>query len=396
MGTWVAWLCTDSNSPPSKFFLISLFHYPIQLTDSFSCSTSVFQQVIIAIIHAGIIYFLPMFAFTRIYDRGNGEIAWVDTPIQMDGESGGLYVLGTAIYVCLIFSMHWKVMWHTYSWTWVTALFMLGFSFPLFILFFIVYSNWMDFAPQFFGVSLQVFNNATLWLSALLVLTCIAILEYVKERIRTQFFPTAIDIAMELDRGFSMAKKQGILDGESLKSDAVTHETASDARRSSLLSPSDLRSNETGHTRIWSNLEDADQMSTHPLSSPSNHVFTGKHMSSEKRRQSHLEQAMNIEDARKTNLGLSLGRHRDTSYAFDHPSRELGMAGFDSADWSTMTNNGNGNRISRGRADSARASSNSRTKTFGGTPPLSSSNLKRSRSVESRQVSLSSGISKEV
>ena len=356
-----------------------------------------YQQVIMAIIHAGFIYYIPMFAFTRIYNRENGETAWVDTPIQSDGETGGLYVLGTAIYVCLIFAMHWKVMWHTYSWTWVTALFMMGFSFPLLILFFVVYSNWLDFSPAFFGVSLQVFNNATLWLSALLVLTCIAIIEYVKERIRTQFFPTAIDIAMELDRGFSTAKKQqSMLDGQASEGVTGSPGQYSSARRSTLLSTS-ARSHQT-HTRIWSNLENADLIlaETPPPSQPEK----PEQMSTEKRRQSHLAQAMNIEETRKTYLGLSTGRRlRESSYAFDHPTRELGRAEFDSGDWSTMMDS-QGRRPSRGRADSAHARSTSRSSMsrpgMRGKPPLSSSNLRRSRSVESKHASLSGGMSKEV
>jgi magnesium-transporting ATPase (P-type) len=357
------------------------------------------EWVIMAIIHAGFIYYIPMFAFTRIYSRGNGETAWVDAPVQSDGETGGLYVLGTAIYVCLIFAMHWKVMWHTYSWTWVTALFMIGFSFPLFILFFVVYSNWLEFSPQFFGVSLQVFNNATLWLSAFLVLTCVAIIEYVKERIRMKFFPTAIDIAMELDRGFSTAKKRlTMLDYQTSEVDAGTPAQNSTAGgKTSLLVSSSSRSHQA-HSRIWSNLVDADLILAEPPS-PS-HSKRPKRMSTEKRRQSHLEQAMSIEETRKTDLGLSIGRRlRESSYAFDHPTRELGRAAFESGNWSTMMD-GQGRRRSRGRADSAHARSDSRNSIsrsgFNGKPPLSSSNLRRSRSVESKQVRLSDGMSKDI
>ena len=84
------------------------------------------------------IYFIPMFAFTRIYYSDSNQFEWVETSTEPSGKNGGIFVLGTSIYVCLICAMHWKVMWHTYSWTWVPALFMLGFSFPLFILFFSV------------------------------------------------------------------------------------------------------------------------------------------------------------------------------------------------------------------------------------------------------------------
>lgn len=175
-----------------------------------------FSWVVMAVIHSIFIYFIPLFTFTRLWHpddwprphcnhttfQCNNELQWVDIATDKDGEANGMYVLGTATYACLIAAMHWKVTWHTYSWTWINVLYMLGFSIPLLATFMIVYSNWLNFAPQFYGVAAHVFFSYDLWLAMLLVLTCIAIVEYVKERLRLQFFPTATDIAMQLDRGY--------------------------------------------------------------------------------------------------------------------------------------------------------------------------------------------------
>ena len=186
-------------------------------------SRKMFSWVTMACIHAVFIYFIPLFTFTRIWnpewERPNRTLIhdgifprvvaeWSDLSTQPDGKTSGVYVLGTVTYTCLIAAMHWKVMWHTYSWTWMTGLFMLGISIPLLVLFMSVYSNWINFSPQFYGVAYHVYFNSDLWLTVLLVITCIAIVEYVKERLRLQFFPTATDIAMQLDRGFTAQQEK--------------------------------------------------------------------------------------------------------------------------------------------------------------------------------------------
>lgn len=350
-----------------------------------------------AVIHSAFIYFIPMLAFNRLYHSDSNQLEWVEVSTESSGKNGGIYVLGTSIYVCLICAMHWKVMWHTYSWTWVTALFMLGLSFPLFILFFAVYSNWLVYFTQFYGVSLHVFKNATLWLSILLVLTCIAIIEYVKERIRTQFFPTAIDIAMELDRGFSFVKKE-VSQTDSSISTETDHNTSSEAPRKNKLLDSSAPSDTP---QILSNLrQKEDLLVDNPTASLSSRKETGdmKNMKrkSERKRQSHIEDAMNIEDSQKTYLGLSTGRlYPESSYAFDHPSRELGRATFDSGDWASVQRRLRA--FSRDRSGSSYETSgtgNDLRELGSNLGPMSSSNIRRIRSLDSKQVSLTGGMSK--
>merc|ERR1711871_1580768 len=170
------------------------------------------EWVIMAVVHALFIYFIPLFTFSKHYDLHyqNNIISnlteydhiWTEYSIFHNGKSAGIYFLGTATYACLIFAMQWKVLWHTYSWTWVTALFMVGFSLPLFFGFMFIYADWPALSTNFYGVALQVYGNLEIWLCVLLVTMSIGIVEYVKEWCRMQRCPTAIDIAMELDRGF--------------------------------------------------------------------------------------------------------------------------------------------------------------------------------------------------
>jgi hypothetical protein len=142
--------------------------------------------VVMAVGYSVLIYFIPLFTFTRIWKPEwehapnrtmTGNILprvvaeWSDLSTTPDGKTSGVYVLGTVTYTCLIIAMHWKVLWHTNSWTWMTCLFMLGFSVPLLVLFMSVNSKWIAYSPDFNGVAYHVYFNRDLWLAVLLVIT---------------------------------------------------------------------------------------------------------------------------------------------------------------------------------------------------------------------------------
>merc|ERR1719272_2891821 len=70
-------------------------------------SRKMISWVIMACIHSVFIYFIPLFTFTRIWNpEWNGVnstlVEWIDYSTNPDGTEGGLYVLGTATYTCLI------------------------------------------------------------------------------------------------------------------------------------------------------------------------------------------------------------------------------------------------------------------------------------------------------
>ena len=192
---------------------------------------------------------------------------------------------------------------------------------------------------------------------------------------------------MELDRGFSTVKKQGMLNSVNHRPTYSSRTKGSENEVSSKISRSQGPSvHKKDRPRIWANLEQKDDpLLSEPTSFPlKSDLHPGNKKLIQRRRQSHIDSALDtIEDTRKSHLGLSTGRRNtESSYAFDHPTRELGRGTFDSSGISATKYN-----HVRGRSGSAHArTSDLNEKLSYGKSQYSKSDLRRSHSLGNRNA----------
>ncbi|GMI06729.1 hypothetical protein TrLO_g8035 [Triparma laevis f. longispina] len=125
-------------------------------------------------------------------------------------SSDGMYIFGTTCYSALILSMMYRAGSATFTWNAVVVFFWIGSIILYAGIFLPIYSNWYSYAPQFYGVTAQMSEDATFWLILLLVPTCVIMLDLSKKLWRSMFVPTIIDHAIEVDRGITHDVKEMI------------------------------------------------------------------------------------------------------------------------------------------------------------------------------------------
>jgi hypothetical protein len=227
-------------------------------------------------------------------------------------------------------------------------------------------------SAQFYGVAYELYLKADLWLAVLLVLTCMSIVEYVKERLRLQFFPTATDIAMQLDRGFtaqqnrhqavnmddvetpnlgpssynddnddnlSPGNSQGRVSPISLDDvDRNGHlqDETKQGEGGAMRVPLTRSTSDLGHNyrRNSSGMYSSDQTdyrgNTSPVTTSYDHSLRVQSETEDSRRTMIATSTYGIDTESLDALGISQGRSRmASSFAFDAPSREIGRAIFD-------------------------------------------------------------------
>lgn len=123
-------------------------------------------------------------------------------------SSDGMYIFGTTCYSCLILGMMYRAGSATFTWNAVVVFFWFGSIILYAGIFLPIYSNWYDYAPQFYGVAAQMAEDAVFWLIMLLVPTCVIVLDLQKKLWRSIFVPTVIDHAVEVDRGITHDVKE--------------------------------------------------------------------------------------------------------------------------------------------------------------------------------------------
>ncbi len=127
----------------------------------------------------------------------------VSTPKQVlspHGTSDDLYVLGTLTYSAMLLAMLYKAGTNTHTWTAVSWFFFLG-SLLLYLLFLFAYGALLSYAGGFYHAPYQMLGQPSFWLLMLLVPTVSVVLDYAFIYVRLAFFPTPVDVAMEVDRG---------------------------------------------------------------------------------------------------------------------------------------------------------------------------------------------------
>jgi hypothetical protein len=123
-------------------------------------------------------------------------------------SADGLYIFGTTCYSCLLLAMMYRAASSTYSWNFISFFFWFGSLILYGGIFLPIYSNWYDYAPQFYGVAAMMASNPTFWLIMFIVPTSVLLLDLAKKLFRSMKFASPIDHAMEIDRGITWNVKE--------------------------------------------------------------------------------------------------------------------------------------------------------------------------------------------
>ena len=144
----------------------------------------------------------------------------------------------------------------------------------------------------------------------------IGIVEYVKEWCRMQRCPTAIDIAMELDRGFQKFHTESHMAPEDYGSDVSVENPAAN------IEARQVRLNRVLNRQPVTT--DASGSSNPSVSAGSTESASLSHKEPHVRADMVEEALSTIARGRRTSLGLLGPRDRHTSFAFNFPSYEVG------------------------------------------------------------------------
>jgi phospholipid-transporting ATPase len=148
------------------------------------------QYIVNACAHGLIIFLVCWMSFFVSTDMGNNN--------GLDS----LFVFGTCIYTIMIVVLNLKVAQETYSWTWVNvAAYVIG-SFAFYGSFLAIYTTWLNVSPDFFGITQQIVASSLFWGCFFVTSFSCILFDISFEYIRLQFFPTAMDVTMEIDRGY--------------------------------------------------------------------------------------------------------------------------------------------------------------------------------------------------
>ena len=122
--------------------------------------------------------------------------------------SPGLDMAGFIQFHVLLWAMQLEVCLLTNSWTYLQFL-MLAISMLGCYLFDYVYSLLSSVSPTMYGVAMRTYAAPSYWFVIVLVLGAILFVELSFNTIKRAYFPTPMDIAVELDKGFGKRAAQG-------------------------------------------------------------------------------------------------------------------------------------------------------------------------------------------
>eukprot|EP00469_Lotharella_globosa_P019054 CAMPEP_0167813604 /NCGR_PEP_ID=MMETSP0112_2-20121227/1949_1 /TAXON_ID=91324 /ORGANISM="Lotharella globosa, Strain CCCM811" /LENGTH=1523 /DNA_ID=CAMNT_0007712711 /DNA_START=269 /DNA_END=4840 /DNA_ORIENTATION=+ len=154
----------------------------------------IIQYILLAIVHSVIVVFWPYFSYFGLD--------------QVD--LGGLYVFGTLVFSCLVFTVQYRVMLITVTWTSITAI-VLSVSFFLYFLFLLVYGVWYSLSWNFYWVPYKMMGSAIFWVVLFGVPATALYFDFVLHWVSREFFPTVMDFAVEADYMMTKAKKSSVM-----------------------------------------------------------------------------------------------------------------------------------------------------------------------------------------
>mmetsp|Transcript_2276 Transcript_2276/g.3364 ORF Transcript_2276/g.3364 Transcript_2276/m.3364 type:complete len:1627 (-) Transcript_2276:287-5167(-) len=145
-------------------------------------SRIIIQYILLAIVHSLIVVFWPYFSYFGLDQT----------------DLGGLYVFGTLVFSCLVFTVQYRVMLITVTWTSITAI-VLAISFLGYFLFLVIYGVWYDLSWNFYWVPYQMMGSAIFWVVLFGVPATALYFDFVLHWVSREFFPTVMDFAVEAD-----------------------------------------------------------------------------------------------------------------------------------------------------------------------------------------------------
>jgi magnesium-transporting ATPase (P-type) len=129
----------------------------------------------------------------------------INAPRQVvsgQGDADDLYLLGLLAYTGMLLATLYKTASNTYTWTWVNGFFFVG-SLLLYLIYLFVYGAMPVFAGGFYGTPYIMFTRAFFWLVAVVLVPAISVVvDYTFIYLRLALFPSPVDIAVEVDRGY--------------------------------------------------------------------------------------------------------------------------------------------------------------------------------------------------
>jgi hypothetical protein len=151
------------------------------------------RWLVVALAEAFIVFFIPYSVY-----RPNG--VWGDS-----GEVDGKLVFGNTVYTSLVVAMIGRVLFMHHTWTSINWFF-LGWSVFLYVLFLSVYSNWLAFSPVWYQVAAVEMSRPVYWLSIVLVVTAVLVLELTLAYFNYGFFLHSLtkpeQVLREIERGY--------------------------------------------------------------------------------------------------------------------------------------------------------------------------------------------------
>jgi phospholipid-transporting ATPase len=171
--------------------------------------------VLWAVLHSAIIFWCSYGSFAN----GNSTEMPLSVGLTDAVSSPGLDLAGFMQFNVLLWAMQLEVCLLTNSWTYLQFL-MLAISMLGCYAFYYVYSLLQSVSPTMYGVALRAYASPSYWFLIVVVLGAILFMELSFNNIKRAFFPSPIDIAVELDKGYGKKDAKGkVLWGDEEKKD---------------------------------------------------------------------------------------------------------------------------------------------------------------------------------
>jgi magnesium-transporting ATPase (P-type) len=92
--------------------------------------------------------------------------------------------------------------------------YMMAISIVGYFVFVLVYGELYSASPDFYGVPVVLFSRAGFWLTLILVLGMVIMLDYTAEHVRKVFLSTPVDVAMEVERCLTEQQRSLVVWGD--------------------------------------------------------------------------------------------------------------------------------------------------------------------------------------
>lgn len=151
----------------------------------------IFQYILLAILHSFIVMFWPYFSYFGLD--------------QVD--LGGIWVFGTLVFSCLIFTVQYRVMVITSTWTSITGI-VLAISFFLFFLMLLIYGIWYTLSWDYYWASYKMMGSGIFWVVLFGVPATALYFDFVLLWFHRELRPGVMDFAVEADFIMNKEKKE--------------------------------------------------------------------------------------------------------------------------------------------------------------------------------------------